>query len=203
MTQLPPFLEDPGGTRGAIMSATYVALCKHGYSDLTIQRIGDEFSKSKSLLYHHYDSKDDLLLDFLEFMLNQVEEQIPVYGDGDVDDHIGEIVDQTFGFGDTATPTEFTQAIVELRSQATHNDDYREYFTRSDRFIRKHIAHTIRSGIEQGEFQEVDPQQTAALFQSVFLGTMVFRVTNDEEAVLEDSRDAFERYIREYLLVEE
>ncbi|NUB93717.1 TetR/AcrR family transcriptional regulator [Haloterrigena sp. SYSU A121-1] len=203
MTELPRFLENPGGTRGAIMSATYAALCKHGYSDLTIQRIGDEFSKSKSLLYHHYDSKDELLLDFLEFMLDQIEGQIPAYQNEGVDDHIEEIVDQTFGFGDAATSTEFTQAVVELRSQAAHDDDYREYFSRSDRFIRKHIAHTIRSGIEQGVFQEVDPRQTAALFQTVFLGTMVLRVTNNDEAVLEDSRAAFERYVREYLLVEE
>ncbi|WP_222914743.1 TetR/AcrR family transcriptional regulator [Natrinema sp. SYSU A 869] len=202
MTQLPPFLEDPGGTRGAIMSATYTALCKHGYSDLTTQRIGDEFSKSKSLLYHHYDSKDDLLLDFLEFMLDQTEEQIPAYGEGGADDHIEEIVDQTFGFGNTATTTEFTQAVVELRSQAAHDDDYREYFTRSDQFVRKHVAHTIRSGIEQGVFQEVDPQQTAALFQTVLVGTMQLRVTNDDKDVLEDSRAAFERYIEEYLIKE-
>ncbi|WP_339106067.1 TetR/AcrR family transcriptional regulator [Haloterrigena salinisoli] len=203
MTELPPFLEDPGGTRGAIMSATYTALCEHGYSELTIQRIGDEFSKSKSLLYHHYDSKDDLLLDFLEFMLDQIEGQIPTYGEGGADDHIEGIVDHTFGFGDTAMPTEFTQAVVELRSQAAHDDDYREYFTRSDQFVRKHVAHTIRSGIEQGVFREVDPQQTAALFQNVFLGTMMLRVTNDDEGVLEDSRAAFDRYVREYLLVDE
>ena len=199
MTHPPPFLEEPDDTRDAIMKATYIALCKHGYSDLTIQRIGDEFSKSKSLLYHHYDSKDDLLLDFLEFMLDQLEEQLPTYQEGGADDHIEEIVDSTFSFGEMHPSTDFAQALVELRTQAAHDEDYREYFTRSDRFVRKHIVHTIRSGIEQGVFQEVDPQETAALFQIVFSGTMTQRVTSNDD-VFDDARAEFERYVRNCLL---
>jgi len=201
MNQGTPFLDDPDDTREAIMRATYVALGKHGYSDLTIQRIGDEFSKSKSLLYHHYDSKDDLLLDFLEFMLTQLEEQLPVYRDSGADDHIQDIVDQTFVFGGTHTSDDFARAILELRTQGAHDDAFRSYFTRSDQFVRKHVAHTIRSGIEQGIFQDVDPQETAALFQLTFVGTMTQRVTSDDD-VLEDARAEFERYVRECLLAE-
>jgi len=95
--------------------------------------------------------------------------------------------------------TDFAQALVELRTQAAHDEDYREYFTRSDRFVRKHIVHTIRSGIEQGVFQEVDPQETAALFQIVFSGTMTQRVTSNDD-VFDDARAEFERYVRNCLL---
>ncbi|WP_435552509.1 TetR/AcrR family transcriptional regulator [Natrinema sp. CGMCC1.2065] len=199
MTQFPPFLEETDDTRDAIMRATYVALCEHGYNELTIQRIGDEFSKSKSLLYHHYDSKDDLLLDFLSFMLDQLEGQIPTYRAGGADDHIAEIVEQTFDLGVAEMGTDFTRALVELRAQAAHDEGYREHFTRSDQFVRKHVAHTIRSGIEQGVFRDVDPQETAALFQLMFVGTMTQRVTSDDD-ILEDGRSAFERYVRECLL---
>ncbi|WP_207592728.1 TetR family transcriptional regulator C-terminal domain-containing protein [Halomontanus rarus] len=202
MTHSPPFLDEPTDTREAIMKATYHALCKHGYSDLTIQRIGDEFEKSKSLLYHHYDSKDELLLDFLEFMLDRLEERVPAHREGGADDHIEEIVDRSFGIGASATDLEFSQALVELRAQAAHDEDYREYFTRSDQFVRKHIAHTIRSGIEQDLFQPVDPRETAALFQVVFIGTMTQRVTNDDDTI-EDAHAAFERYVRECLLESE
>ena len=38
-------------TQTAIMDATYRALCEHGYSNLTIDKIDAEFEKSKSLLY--------------------------------------------------------------------------------------------------------------------------------------------------------
>ncbi|ELY98763.1 TetR/AcrR family transcriptional regulator [Natrialba aegyptia] len=200
MTQLPSFLDEPDDTRGAIMKATYDALCEHGYSDLTIQRIGNEFPKSKSLLYHHYDSKDDLLLDFLEFMLAELEGQMPAYRDGSADEHIADIVDRTFAFGSTEKNPHFTQALLELRTQAAHDEAYREYFTRSDRFVRKHVAHTIQSGIEQGVFQEVDPQETAALFQIVFVGTMTQRVTSDDDDVLRAGRAMFDQCLRARLL---
>ncbi|PSP70021.1 TetR/AcrR family transcriptional regulator, partial [Halobacteriales archaeon QH_9_66_26] len=58
-------------TQAAIMDATYRALCEHGYADLTIQTIADEFDKSKSLLYYHYDTKDEILIGLLDYLLGQ------------------------------------------------------------------------------------------------------------------------------------
>lgn len=199
MTDPPSFLRNPADTREAIMKATYDALCNHGYSDLTIQRIGDEFPKSKSLLYHHYDSKDALLLDFLEFMLDRLEEQVSPQPDGGAEAHIREIVDRTFDPGGFSADGDFPRALVELRAQAAHDEAYREHFTRSDRFLRKHVAYVIRSGIEQGVFRDVDPMETAALFQVVFAGTMTQQETSEDD-IVDDARTEFERYVRECLL---
>lgn len=198
MTQPTSFLDDPDGTREEIMKATYVALCEHGYSDLTTQRIGDEFPKSESLLYHHYDSKDDLLLDFMAFMLDWMESHLPLQNDGGADVYIEQIVDRTFG-AEIFDDERFARAMVELRAQAAHDEDYRDHFTRSDRFVRKHVEHTIRSGIEQGVFQEVDPAETAALFQTTFVGAMTQQSTSDNNK-LDDARAEFERYVRDCLL---
>ncbi|WP_336360841.1 TetR/AcrR family transcriptional regulator [Haladaptatus sp. ZSTT2] len=199
MTHTPPFAIDPADTREAIMLATYRALCTHGYADLTIQRIGDEFSKSKSLLYHHYDSKDELLLDFLSFMLDSLDEQLPVHANGGAGDHLRAIVERMFAPTGEDGEGAFSRAMVELRAQAAHDDAYREHFTRSDQFFRKHIAHTIRSGIEQGVFQDVDANETAALLQTMFIGTMTQRVTGDEEA-LDATMAALNEYIDSQLL---
>ena len=70
-----PFAE-PSNTRQAILGAAFRALCEHGYANVTIQRIGDEFDKSPSLVYHHYDGKDDLLIDLLGFLLDEFEASI-------------------------------------------------------------------------------------------------------------------------------
>ena len=198
MTHPPSFLEDPADTREEIMKATYVALCEHGYSDLTTQRIAAEFPKSKSLLYYHYDAKDELLLDFLEFMLDWLEDELPLQEKGGADAHIERIVDRTFGTG-PHIDEDFSRALVELRAQAAHDEHYREYFTRSDQFVRKHVPYVIRSGIAQGVFQPVDPDATAALFQTVFLGAMTQRVTSDDD-ILDEARGAFEDYVRACLL---
>lgn len=42
MTNANSFLDSPEGTREEIMRATRLALCEHGYADLTIQRIVEE-----------------------------------------------------------------------------------------------------------------------------------------------------------------
>lgn len=202
MTESAPFLENPESTREEILKATYKAFCKHGYSDITIQRIGDEFPKSKSLLYHHYDGKDELLQDFLEFMIDQAEEQLPLQTGEGADEHIETVVDRMFHSGAFLNDDDFSRAMVELRAQAAHDDQYREYFSRTDRFISKHVEYIIRSGIEQGHFQDVDPKETAAMFQVMFVGTTTQRVTSDE-AILEDCRAEFERYVRECLLQEQ
>ncbi|RKD89287.1 TetR/AcrR family transcriptional regulator [Halopiger aswanensis] len=199
MTQLPPFLEEPDDTQQAIMKATYVALCEHGYSDLTIQRIGDEFSKSKSLLYHHYDSKDDLLLDFLEFMLAEFESEIPAEDEERYDEHIDDICSGDFEFGGPEANLDFTKALVELRAQAAHDDAFREYFERTDRSIKAYLEETIRTGIDRGVFRAVDPEATAALLMIVTTGTMFQRATGSD-AVVEGAGAAFEQYVQTHLL---
>lgn len=67
-------MTDPD-VRNAIMTATYEALCAHGYTDLTAQDIADRTDKSKSLLFYHYDSKDDLVADFLVFLRELFDER--------------------------------------------------------------------------------------------------------------------------------
>ena len=58
------------------MKATYEALCTHGYTDLTAQDIADRTEKSKSLLFYHYDSKEDLVADFIDYLLDRYVERV-------------------------------------------------------------------------------------------------------------------------------
>lgn len=197
-----PFVDDPSDTREAIMAATYRALSEHGYADLTIQRIGDEFDKSKSLLYHHYDGKDDLLVDFLEFMLEHFEEAIPFEEHEGADAILDTVLDNVLLVPPDAEHEAFFRTMVELRAQSAHDADYREYFARSDRFFRDRIADLIRSGIEEGVFREVDPGTTATLLQTIVVGAMFQRATTDREPG-RPLRDEVDAYVRARLLVEE
>ncbi|WP_423744281.1 TetR/AcrR family transcriptional regulator (plasmid) [Haladaptatus sp. SPP-AMP-3] len=202
MTETPTFLEDPTDTRDAIMRATYLALCNHGYADLTIQRIADEFPKSKSLLYHHYDGKDDLLLDFLEFMLEQQRERIPAEPTSSADDHLNAIFKRVFRTPMTDDYRDFWRAMVELRAQAAHDEKYRDHFTRSDEFFRELFANVVRSGIDDGVFREVNPERTAAYLQTTITGVMTQRVTTNGD-IIEDVREELDEYVRLRLLAGE
>lgn len=183
------------------MQATFHALREHGYAGLTIQRIGDHFEKSKSLLYHHYDSKDELLLDFLEFMLAEFEQAAP---DEDLPprEHLDAILDHALAAKLPDDQREFTEAMVELRAQAAHDDRYRDHFTRSDETFREEVASIVRDGVNAGVFRDVDPHEVASFLLTLVNGAMNQRVTA-EETQTGDVREEVEAYVQSRLLADE
>jgi AcrR family transcriptional regulator len=197
MTSGDSFLESPDGTREEIMRATYLALCEHGYADLTIQRIGEEFPKSKSLIYHHYDGKDQLLRDFLSFMVERFEEGVPFEDAEGPDDHLDAVLDHALVTPLPERRREFTRAMIELRGQAAHDADYREHFTRHDRFFTERVAAIVEAGFEAGVFREVDPDAVATFLVATIHGAMVQRATSDADpaATVREGADAYVRAV--------
>ncbi|WP_238993927.1 TetR/AcrR family transcriptional regulator [Halobellus captivus] len=194
------FLESPTDTREEIMRATYLALCEHGYVDLTIQRIGEAFPKSKSLIYHHYESKDELLLDLLEFVLERFEETISADDPDSPAERLRAVLDHALATSLRTDRREFIAAMVELRAQATHDDRYRDHFTRHDRFFRDRLASIVADGVDAGTFAAVDEAAVASFLLSTIVGTMTRRVTSDEIDV-EPLRAQVDTYV-EALFVE-
>ncbi|ELY65544.1 TetR/AcrR family transcriptional regulator [Natrinema versiforme] len=191
-----PFQSAPDETHTEIMHATYAALRKHGYADLTIQRIGAEFPKSKSLIYQHYDGKDELLVAFLEFLLERLEADVPTDGFSDAREHLQELLDHSLPESPESDHTEFMSTVTELRAQAAHDDAYREQFTRTDDFFREHIADIVRRGIEQGVFRDVNPEQTAAFIATTIYGAQNQRATTNSDDPILAARRELEEYVR-------
>ncbi|WP_424016596.1 TetR/AcrR family transcriptional regulator [Halorientalis pallida] len=195
------FEPDPDDTREAIMKATYDALSKHGYADLTIQRIGDEFDKSKSLLYHHYDSKDALLVDFMAFMLERMEGTIPLEEADAADDRLQIGFDHVFTDFLAGDNEEFHRAMTELRAQSAHDDAFRQQFTRNDQFFKSRVEDVLEEGIEQGIFHDVDTEQVATMIVTIMQGAM-FRATTSTEPDLDAVRAELEAYVETRLLAD-
>jgi len=191
-----PFPADAEDTRTAIMRATYDALCEHGYADLTIQRIGEAFPKSKSLLYHHYDGKDALLLEFLALLLDRFEErELPDELAADPEARLRRFVERIVPADADGRDPSFARALVELRAQAAHDDDYRAHFTRTRERVRDRLAEIIEDGVEDGVFRDdVDPDAAASFLATVASGAMFDAATTDA-ADLDAVRDELERYV--------
>lgn len=189
------FFEDPDGTREQILAATYHTLCEHGYADLTISRIGEEFEKSPSLVYHHYESKDELVLECLEFMIDRFEHRTT-----DDVDQPRERLEGFFGWllesNVEAERRQFIALLVELRSVANREENYRQHFLRSDQVFEQYISTLLYSGIEQGTFKDCNPEQVAAYIVTTLTGVMLRRSTHDTDpAWLEDVRAELEAYL--------
>lgn len=195
MTIANRFPDESPDTREAIMLATYHALCEHGYAALTIDRIHSEFPKSKSLLYHHYDSKDDLLLDFLEYLLSILPEDLAPVDEGGPRARLETIVDYVLTTADDRPDDDFHGAIVELRAQAVNDPAYREHFTRSDVDFRSRIQHILDDGVETGVFRDHDTAAAATFLHTVLLGALEKRVTSDDPR-LDSIRGQLETYLQ-------
>jgi len=174
---------DPADTQEAIMRATYRALLAHGYADLTIQHIGDEFEKSKSLLYHHYDGKDELLLDFLEAVLERFEAAFPGDDAGDPVERLETVLAHGLPDAPADEHADLRRAVVTLRAQAAHDPAYREHFARSDRVFRDRVATVVAAGVEDGTFRDVDPEAVADLVVVASNGALLQGVTGDGDGV--------------------
>ncbi len=194
MVDSPSFLDEPEDTREAIMKATYQALCEHGYAGLTIARIAEDFEKSKSLLYHHYDSKDELLLDFLSFMLEKFERSVPEGKSKPPEKRLETVFERALAPEDWDEGLKFTRAMTELRAQAAHDERFREHFIDHDRVFRQALVETIEEGIEDGVFREVDAEQIGSFIFVTLSGgmnQMATAKTGHEAAIL----DELERYV--------
>lgn len=195
MGETPPFLSDPETTRESIMHATYLALCEHGYAGLTIQRIGEQFEKSKSLLYHHYDDKDELLLSFLQFMLEEHESSVPETAEAGPDECLDALLDVLLPPTLDDEQEGFTAAMVELRAQGAHDDRYREQYAEHDRAFHDHLASVLEDGIEAGVFRDVDTDRVAAFLATAINGAMTRRVTGGGDESVTATREEIDVYL--------
>ncbi|WP_418281618.1 TetR/AcrR family transcriptional regulator [Halorubrum sp. DTA98] len=160
-----------------IMDGVYRALCAHGYAGLTMQDIADECSKSKSLLHYHYDTKEDLLVAFLDRVISDFEDRVNERSDRPPVERLIEFICWFVFEPDETDRESFHIALLELRSQGPFNDRIRDQLERSDRLLRGTAAEILREGIDDGVFRDVDVEETAALFVATLDGARTRQIT--------------------------
>lgn len=193
---------DPGEPDADIMEATLRAVCRHGYADVTMQDIADEFEKSKSLLHYHYDTKEDLLVAFLEHLVDQYEDNLEelVAGEGAAVDRLKEYIDWFSVAPDETERTSLHLALLEMRSQAQHNPRIREQFRRSDRMARAAFATLIEAGQAEGTFEaDADAESLAQLCFVTMDGARARQVTLDEPGYARDVGETLLALLQERL----
>jgi AcrR family transcriptional regulator len=187
-------------TKVAMMEATYRALCQHGYSDTSISKIAAEFEKSKSLLYYHYDDKEELLEDFLHYMLDQLEADLESIEAETAHDELLSLVDRLLPEDIDDEQMRFRRAVLELRAQAPYHETYREQFARSDELILSTLVDVIERGIENGEFRPVNSRGKAEFIYSLAYGAMERGIPLDDPAILNSARETVVSHLEAQLV---
>ncbi|GGM68864.1 AcrR family transcriptional regulator [Halarchaeum rubridurum] len=189
-------------TQTAIMEATYRALCEHGYADLTMQAIADEFSKSKSLIHYHYDTKEELLVAFLDYLLDGFLAKVEETNDGDDPrERLDTLVDILLSGPEESE--DFQIAMLELRSQAPYVEAYREAFAANDQHLVGLLADTVAAGVESGVFRDVDPERVAETILVMIDGARSRSVLFGSGDTVAHTRRAIDGYVRSHLVADE
>jgi len=194
--------DSEASTEQRIMEATFRALCTHGYAGTSISRIAEEFPKSKSLLYYHYEDKDELLTDFLAHLLDQVEADLHDDGTEPPHERLETLLDILAPRDPTDDHVRIFQAVLEMRAQAPHKPAYREQFQRTDDRIVAELTDTIEAGIEAGVFAEVDAEVTAEFVLVTLYGILDRAIPLDDTDQIARIRDELDRYVETTLLAD-
>lgn len=186
-------------TRDEIMRATYHAMCKHSYADLTMQAIADEFDKTKAVLHYHYDTKQDLFGAFLAYMLDRFEENFELEEFDTPAERLDALLDAFLSGTGSIDHWRFHTVLLELRAQAPYSDVYRDQFRENDDVIRSLLVTIIEDGIDAGVFNPVDPERTANFLQTVINGVHTRRITLGSTEDPEPARETLDGWLHEEL----
>ncbi|EMA13972.1 TetR/AcrR family transcriptional regulator [Haloarcula amylolytica] len=185
---------DQSDSRDAIMSATFRALSRHGYADLTMQDIADEFEKSRSLLHYHYDTRDDLILAFVDNLIGWVGDELEESSTEDPRTRLLEYIER-FSPNQREYARGFVVALFELRLQALHNEQLREKLARHYQQNIDTAARIIADGIEAGVFHPVNPEKTGELIYNSLQGAAFYEVVLGADGATQRMRDGLLEYI--------
>ncbi len=182
-------------TRESIMRATYCALCKHGYADLTMQDIAEEFEKSKSLIHYHYETKEDLFVAFLDYLLDHFHDHVESIESDDPAERLRRLLDLFESGPSDDENRDFQVAMLEILAQAPYNDAYHEQLQRNSNDLHDLVADIVRDGIEAGQFDAVDPDEAATLLLAAVNGVRIRRATLGMEGESEAIDSLLARYL--------
>ncbi|MFQ3320151.1 MAG: AcrR family transcriptional regulator [Natronomonas sp.] len=172
-----------------IMEATYQALCEHGYADMTVQRIADESSLSTAAIHYHFDTKEELLIAFLDYLIERFEQRFACTAN-DPRERLETFLHKVFAPEDSG---DFPIALLELKAQAPYHEGYRERFLEVDRHMRDIVAEAVRNGIDGNYFDDADPDTVARSVVTMINGGHSREVSLGETQ--EKTRDAVEEYL--------
>lgn len=182
-----------------IMEGTYRALREYGYADLTMKHIAEECDKSTAALHYHYDTKDDLLVAFLDYILEQFVAAIQAVEVTDPAERLDILLDRLLAA--PADHPELLVAMLEMRIQAPYNDAFRDRFQQNDEYVRYMLKAAINHGIDEGEFADVDAQHVTQVLMTIVDGARTRAVVFDDSQALEIARSAADEYLDAVLTV--
>ncbi|WP_226022409.1 TetR/AcrR family transcriptional regulator [Halomicrobium salinisoli] len=185
-----------------IMEATFRALCEHGYAALTMRDIAAEADRSKASLHYHYESKQGLMLAFLDHLFEHFTDRVGSFDPaGDPDAQLRAFVDEILHPPGEDTTREFRTALLEIKAQAPYDEAFRERLTAFDEHIRENVRAAVAAGVDRGVYRDdADPDAVARFVLTLADGAQSRHVVAGADP--DDAMAVFESYVESRLLAD-
>lgn len=187
----------------SVMRATAEALAETGYADLTTRDVADRVDVSKSTLHYRYDTKEGLLVAFLNHNAEQSASMFAEYRDEPPLDRLVGILDRNLELLADPPVEGLPPAYVELHARAARSEALREAIGEGEGRYRAELVDAIEEGIEAGVVRDVDPEATATLLIAVPDSAGLTRHTLGDEDVIDRLRTALNEVVFESLVRED
>ncbi|MGD8752803.1 MAG: TetR/AcrR family transcriptional regulator [Anaerolineales bacterium] len=157
-------------TRQLLLEAAAVEIAQKGYVGANINRISKSAGFAKGTIYNHFSSKRTLMYALIDevagahfdFIVQQVlQEEDPAQ-------RLGRFFEAGFAWVANNLPQGLVMVITLYGPDPDFKQRLGEAYLPMFQFVSQSI---IAPGIEQGAFQQVDPNTTANLLMTLYLGT--------------------------------
>lgn len=183
-------------TERELLEATGEAIADHGVSDVTTQKIADEWGRAQSLVHYYYDTKTDLVVAYIEYLHEQVSEQYAARADDPPLERLEWLVVEDVCDPDQAA----SLALFDLHGNAPYTEAYQDALNDLEDDARDFLETAIEDGREDGVFEAVNPESAATLLLSAHDGGILRTATLDRVGDADLLRAAIEAYVRHTLL---
>lgn len=141
-----------------ILEATLDVLIETGFSNLSLSKIADEADISKSLISYHFDSKQDLVAELLEWMTEMaITDRAEQKSEEDDIDYLIRIL-----LPEDEFKRKVQRSIFELGTISPHNEEIAEMIRRTNKNLRYGLEEAI-----SGESSEIKSEMALSLVDGV------------------------------------
>jgi AcrR family transcriptional regulator len=176
-------------TRGRILAAAVRRIASEGIDGVRIARIAMDAGVSASLVHYHFDTREDLLAQALQWSYEHTGGSRIDLDHLDVTSHaerLGAIVDQCLPL--TTELREDWVLWIELWLRAVRHPEMQPVAEEMYAKLREWFEQEIVDGVVDGEFQECEPAEVADRTMALLDGLGVRHLIGDRAITLEVAR---------------
>lgn len=191
---------DRDDVKRELLEATGNAIAEYGVSNVTTQKIADEWGRSQSLVHYYYETKADLVVAYIEHLHDGISREYAEYTGNSPLERLERAVVWDHCDDESRSAS---LALFDLHGNAPFNERYQKALNDLEDEARDFLETAIRDGIEAGTFRNVSPAEVATLLLSAHDGGILRTATLDRQADGALLESGIEQYVARVLLTEE